>query len=123
MGLLKNGSMQTARVCDGVVVSVVKAGARSLRQKISRNACILKNAVIYYVLFKTSGDVAQLGERSVRIREVESSILFVSTNSSSPPRAATHFAVCRMCINIGDQRNLVAFFYVFITRLRCPPPL
>lgn len=25
------------------------------------------------------GDVAQLGERSVRIREVESSILFVST--------------------------------------------
>ena len=35
--------------------------------------------MLYYPLFKTSGDVAQLGERSVRIREVESSILFVST--------------------------------------------
>ena len=29
------------------------------------------------------GGVAQLGERTVRIRKVESSILFVSTNSKS----------------------------------------
>lgn len=34
------------------------------------------------------GDVAQLGERTVRIRKVESSILFVSTNDTN-----TAFAV------------------------------
>ena len=35
----------------------------------------LKVRALYYL-----GDVAQLGERTVRIRKVESSILFVSTN-------------------------------------------
>ncbi len=38
---------------------------------------IATKLLLYYNL--THGDVAQLGERSVRIREVESSILFVST--------------------------------------------
>ena len=76
---LKKGRVQSARTCDAIAAQVVKVSAGMLRQKIYRNACILKNAVIYYVLFQTSGDVAQLGERSVRIREVESSILFVST--------------------------------------------
>ena len=79
---LKKGRVQSVRACDAIAAPVVKVSAGSFRQKIYRNACILKNAVIYYVLFQTSGDVAQLGERSVRIREVESSILFVSTKSS-----------------------------------------
>ena len=37
------------------------------------------------MLKATYGGVAQLGERTVRIRKVESSILFVSTNTESYP--------------------------------------
>ena len=37
------------------------------------------------------GDVAQLGERSVRIREVEGSIPFVSTISTSEESAVCRF--------------------------------
>ena len=37
--------------------------------------------VCYNNVHKISGGVAQLGERTVRIRKVESSILFVSTKS------------------------------------------
>ena len=39
--------------------------------------------VCYNNVHKISGGVAQLGERTVRIRKVESSILFVSTNNKS----------------------------------------
>ena len=37
--------------------------------------------VCYNNVHEISGGVAQLGERTVRIRKVESSILFVSTKS------------------------------------------
>ena len=40
------------------------------------------------------GDVAQLGERSVRIREVEGSIPFVSTISTSGGSAVCRFLFC-----------------------------
>ena len=40
------------------------------------------------------GDVAQLGERSVRIREVEGSIPFVSTISTSEESAVCRFLFC-----------------------------
>ena len=40
-----------------------------------------------YTIQVQHGDVAQLGERSVRIREVEGSIPFVSTSSTSEESA------------------------------------
>ena len=40
--------------------------------------------VCYNNVHKISGGVAQLGERTVRIRKVESSILFVSTIKTTP---------------------------------------
>ena len=64
-----------------------------------------KNRAILY-LVHTSGDVAQLGERSVRIREVESSILFVST--------MTHTTSCRICMNAeGQSAKRPAVFFSF----------
>ena len=43
------------------------------------------------------GGVAQLGERTVRIRKVESSILFVSTNDLVQAVVACTFFVSRQC--------------------------
>ena len=47
-----------------------------------------------YTCVVRHGDVAQLGERSVRIREVEGSIPFVSTISTSEESAVCRFFFC-----------------------------
>ena len=51
----------------------------------------LRRAIMSLV---SHGDVAQLGERSVRIREVEGSIPFVSTISTSEESAVCRFFFC-----------------------------
>ena len=71
--------------------------------------CILKNAVVYYPMFETSGDVAQLGERSVRIREVESSILFVSTMTHTNSCIESYI----MCELVGGSQLITDCFFVF----------
>ena len=45
------------------------------------NIALYKLSFLVYINVVRHGGVAQLGERTVRIRKVESSILFVSTTS------------------------------------------
>ena len=59
-----------------------------LLKKDKKSILTPKRIVVYYtckegVSLTTFGGVAQLGERTVRIRKVESSILFVSTIKKS----------------------------------------
>ncbi len=46
------------------------------------------------------GGVAQLGERTVRIRKVESSILFVSTRKNTPYRVFFLLSTGNICVHV-----------------------
>ena len=54
-----------------------------LLKKDKKSILTPKGIVVYYTVQRRHGGVAQLGERTVRIRKVESSILFVSTIKKS----------------------------------------
>ena len=54
-----------------------------LSKKDKKSILTPKGIVVYYTVQRRYGGVAQLGERTVRIRKVESSILFVSTMKKS----------------------------------------
>ena len=53
------------------------------------------------------GGVAQLGERTVRIRKVESSILFVSTKTNRVTLVVTLFVFMQKCMDRTLEKAVV----------------
>ncbi len=62
-------------------------------------------------MIKAYGGVAQLGERTVRIRKVESSILFVSTKAAAYKLFAVAFLLNKRCLNF--RQIACAFSFIF----------
>ena len=56
------------------------------------------------------GDVAQLGERTVRIRKVESSILFVSTKKVAKLKGLATFFIIFWEVSRPENLTFLLFF-------------